>query len=780
MNIQIKTVLKGVSTNSPLRGLHRVLWIDRNQSIGNELLVTIAIPARAKDDPPIRYWKSPERHSLAEILDAIEQSTVVVEKLILPPIVYMTDDQIRRRYPQRTTPTRRRQRTDCALLQTRDRLWALVEPLVSHVEEHPEEMYRSGAIWQIVKVRASQTQRSRSEVQNALNRCLALSCGKNSLLPATPLCGAVGRSRSPKTAVRLGKKNAAFQKGLIASPGIHLTDEDKYRINLGWRTFLCHGRSVRAAHILTLGAWWSDQTKFEYGMELPVLRRPEECPTLRQFRYWGPRQEQGRSAFELLLRPNEWNKKYRPLLGTALDGINAVGQVGLMDSTSTDQTLVSMISELDAVGTCNRNVIHDGLSDVICGLYCGFEAPSPLTAMLTILNTASDKVEFCRRFEIDITPEQFPSLLFRQFRIDNGEMRAQTIIEQMKSLGSGLEFVERDRPERKGPVEAGHRTIHRLLDQRGDGRTNGRQRQRGEDHSAIKACWTWYVYVRELLLAIIYYNNNADASALYDKHPFRTEMLRADVPPNRAAIYKWCVQHGRISAPYCDFELLRAMLLPETKAVVERNGVFLLRQDRGAKIELLRSARFSGPRAAELRWHEGTSKPIYIDVRYDPNDLTCIWYPDELGFHRLSNLSLDPTIKRQGTFADYVVAQDRQHVQKLLAQPKHDQMYSDIVSHIESTNLGRRAIKQRKIDTAKEPISKSELSANIRENRAREIRLMSESIDPVARTPIERSAQSEAQAEAQKKDCSTATSTSQSENVIDAALATFRGKRGAK
>ncbi|MGX7004916.1 hypothetical protein [Caballeronia sp. KNU42] len=516
-----------------------------------------------------------------------------------------------------------------------------------------------------------------------------------------------------------------------------MTEKDKCKINLGWSTFLRNGHSVKAAHILTLGTWWSSGTKVENGVELPVLLPPEQRPTLRQFRYWGPLQEDGRSAFELLLRPNEWEKKYRSMLGSALDGITGIGHTGLMDSTSTDQTLVSMISPLEAVGTCNRNVIHDALSDVICGVYCGFEAPSSMTAMLTVLNAASDKVDFCRRFGLDITSEQFPSLLFRTLRIDNGEMRAQQAIELMKSVGTALQFVQRDRPERKSPVETGHKTLHRILDRRGDGRTNGRQRARGEDHSAVKACWTWYDYVRELLLAIRYYNCVADASALYDRHPFRTEMLRDNVPPNRAAIHAWCIKQSRISTPYCDLALLRAMVLPVTRAVVQQNGVFLLRTDRGRKNEMLRSARFSGPRSTELGWHKGTSKPLYIDVRYDPNNLECVWYSDELGMHRLSNLSSDPVLQRQGTLLDYLDLQDRQGVEKLRTQQDRDQGLSDVVSHIEATNLECRAAKQEAIKATGRKVSKAELAANIKDNRRREIESLSANVDPITRAPLD-------------------------------------------
>src|SRR5471032_930017 len=101
MKIQLKSVLKGVGSDSPLSGLHRVLWVQDRSATEEGFIVTIQIPTRTKGAPPVRYWKSPERHSLDAVMAAIEQSTVVQTKIEMPPLVHLTDDQIRRRYPQR-------------------------------------------------------------------------------------------------------------------------------------------------------------------------------------------------------------------------------------------------------------------------------------------------------------------------------------------------------------------------------------------------------------------------------------------------------------------------------------------------------------------------------------------------------------------------------------------------------------------------------------------------------------------------------------------------------
>ena len=47
-----------------------------------------------------------------------------------------------------------------------------------------------------------------------------------------------------------------------------------------------------------------------------------------------------------------------------------------------------------------------------------------------------------------------------------------------------------------------------------DAGQKGRRRERGEDAAAARASWTYYEYMKELLLAIIYHNTEADASHL--------------------------------------------------------------------------------------------------------------------------------------------------------------------------------------------------------------------------------------------------------------------------
>jgi putative transposase len=764
MNLKVNDVLRSISPDAPFVGLHRVLWIWTDvEDIGR--VMTVEIPCRVDGEPSPRYFKAPVKRSLPDVLIALDQSELVISKLTLPPIAYLPDESIRKIYSQRTTPTKRRLRTDSASLQKRDRQWALVEPIMRYIQDHPADAFETEVLAAMICDRISKTRCRRADINDALHRLLALGCGKNALLSSHQRCGGRGKSRAPKNCTRLGRKNAAFVAGEVESPGIHLSLDDKQKLAMGWNRFLRQGKSVKAAYSLTCGAWWSEGVKLVDGEEVPILLPAKQRPTEAQFRFWGPRDAEGKSAFELLLAPNAWEKKYRPKLGSSFSGLTSIGQMGLMDATSNDVNLVSMVSRLKALGPANRLFLHEGLSDAICGVNCSLDAPSERTALLTILNAATDKVEFCKRFGVTITPDQFPTMFFGKIRVDNGELRTKGAIDAMSAVGSAIEFVERHRPERKGRNEAGHRSIHKLLDHRLDGTTRGRQRQRGEDHSAIAACWTWFEYMCELLRAIVYYNCHLDASALMREHPFHSEMARDSVPPNRAAIHAWCIKNNRIAIPPFEVDLLRAHLLPSIQAVVRQNGVFLLRPDRGDKPEIVWGARFSGQRMIELGWHKGTLKTRYIDVKYDPDNLNKVWFLDALGMHCLKNLS-DDTLRHQQTLADLLAMTDQEHLQELKRQDEDDQARSDFISHREHVNSRSRRAKNGEIKAANRKISKTEIKSNMGLNRQQESMRIDAMLDPITRMPISKSSASDPIAPAQPE--------GMEHGVVSAAVAAFR------
>lgn len=732
MSLSLHGVIKGVGTDSPVAGLHRILWVNPKL----DSLTTIEIPTWQPGEPAPRYYKGPQKHSLAKFEGLKVQGDIVVTSVAPHPIAGLSDEQIRARYPMRKTERKkRRPRTDCAVIQYRDERWDLIKPIIESIESNRADAFEAGELSRLIQERAKELNRDPVEIYDPVHRVLAHASGKNSILPAYCRSGGRGKTRQPRKVNRLGRSNAAFLAGRVPSPGIHLGEEDKRLLAIGMRKFLKDGLSMHEAYLLCMGAWWANGSRIEDGMELPILKPAHERPSLAQFRYWGQRDPEGKSAFELLLKPGEWDRRYRAMLGSAMDGLNGVGQTAVMDATGTHVTLVSMTSMLQAVGQAHRIVVHDGLTETITGWYVGLEAPGERTANLAVYNSALDKVDIFARYGLTITSDQVPACYYRKYRLDNGEGRNAGFIEHTTGSGAALEFVERRRPERKQQAESNHKVMHGLLEDHLDGATRGKAPERGEEHSAIPACWNFYSYMVEFLRAVIYFNCHADASSVMARHPFRAEMLRDGVPPRRAAMYAWCVKNNKIAIPAHDPEVVRIRSLPVYKAIVKQSGIYLCRPDRGDKKELVTGLRYSGRRAIELGWHTGNRPDFPIEVRMDPQDPNRIWYSDELGIHLLENLSTDQLARREACLDDYLAMQKGQAIQAIVDRTDAEQSQSDFITHRENKNLANRVAKKQAIADAGRKISRAELSGNIKENRANEAAFIASRLDPVDRAP---------------------------------------------
>lgn len=733
-SLHLNSVVKGVGADAPVSGLHRVLW----KSAERDEVYLIEIPTWPAGAPAPRYHRSPKKLALSKLVAWEAAGEITVTQVVLNPVMLLSDQEIRELYPSKNRRGRsndgRRKGSrpigdeadgESEAILFRDERWSWVAPIEEFIRDHRADAFELGLIGEKVRQRAKETGREPTEIYDAINRVLAYAAGKSSLLPFLFRCGGAGKRRSLRKASRLGRPGV----------GIHLSEEDKRRICIGYSKFLREGKSVRDAWILTLGTWWSSGSKIVDGQEVPVLLDANRCPTLAQFRYWGPGDATGKTAFELLLRRDVWDKKFRAMLGSSKDGIRSVGQVGVMDATGTHVTFVSPVSMIDAVGPGHRIVVHDALCETITGFYCGFEAPSEATADLAVLNSAEEKVEYFARFGLEITPDQVPACFYARLRMDNGEGRTRGFITKTLGSGGALELVERFRAERKQQCETGHRSLHRLLDDHLDGATHGKPAARGDDAAAVPACWPWFEYMRQFLKAVIYFNCEADATSVMDRHPFRTEMLRAGVPPRRAAMFKWCVENDRNSMPAYDVEFIRARCLPVFKASVKRSGVYLIRPDKGDKVELIKGPRFVGTRGVELGWHAGRREDFHIELKLDAYHPNRAYYFDRQGVHIFENASNDELSNQEATIHDLMAMQDAERRSASGRQDASNQALSDYVSGRENKNLELRERKKVTIERAGGKVPKARLKANQTANRATEMARVERLLDPLTRAP---------------------------------------------
>lgn len=97
---------------------------------------------------------------------------------------------------------------------------------------------------------------------------------------------------------------------------------------------------------------------------------------------------------------------------------------------------------------------------MITGFYIGFENPSYITAMQAFKNSVIDKTEICKKFDIEISTEDWPCIgLPEAILADSGELLGSQVEVLEKNFSIRIENAPAYRGDMKGIVERYFRTI---------------------------------------------------------------------------------------------------------------------------------------------------------------------------------------------------------------------------------------------------------------------------------------------------------------------------------
>lgn len=149
---------------------------------------------------------------------------------------------------------------------------------------------------------------------------------------------------------------------------------------------------------------------------------------------------------------SDFKRNSRPIFGSAMKWKDKIGYYQ-MDATIADIYLVSRYNRNTIVGRPNIYLAVDSVSQLIAGIYIGFE--SNKKAVLSCLaNAAEDKVKFCKKYKIDIKKEQWPSYhLAGGIITDQGKEFTYGVDELCKIYGMEIEALPPFRPDEKSLVE---------------------------------------------------------------------------------------------------------------------------------------------------------------------------------------------------------------------------------------------------------------------------------------------------------------------------------------
>lgn len=560
----------------------------------------------------------------------------------------------------------------------RDEKKAWIEPIVSQYGEY--ELLELGLVEELVKNRAKELGlKDPRKIEQAIRQFL-LGCGDpNALLPAWGNSG--GKNLQKLCAVKTGRpsKRRALPD---ATPEYILTETSRQWLCDGWQLFKKARVSVHTAYLLTCVRYFPglEVHTNKDGRRYSIAPRSQR-PTENQFRTAA--KKQGLTASRINMGERVHRLTQRALTGNASDGVYAVGQLGLIDSTSEDQTPVSSINRLKVLPSTYRTVCMDVRSEYILGMYCGFEYPSTLTSLLCILNCVESKVDFCKAHGIVIEEGEWHSRLLKRIRGDNGELKSNLGMETMNSSEVAAEFVRSYCGDMKGVLEASHKTIHRQADHHAAGSTRGKRKERGGLSNESEACRSFEENMPHVIRAVLRHNNEELVP-----HLLTVEMRRVNVPPTRRAIYEWYVENGYVVSEPTHIDTLRVHCLPKLKAVIRRDGVHIF--DPRDTRRLVPNLVFTSTWLADSSVWQGRATKNQCEVMLDPQRLSvCYLYRNDQ-IHELRRKTTDPLVERLA-LCEYLAMTDDDWL--IIDEMRPDLEASDAKAYASNQALNRFAKK---------------------------------------------------------------------------------------
>lgn len=565
---------------------------------------------------------------------------------------------------------------------------------------------------------------------------------RNALSTRFRHCGNPGQPKPQRC--HLGRKPNLFHQGLIPTAGYTLTDDCKERLKWGFR-LVKHGTPEHDAYLMTMAVHWADHVLNPNTGEIEaVLFEPYLRPTFEQFSRWGELLN-GTTVTAILLGPKRFRQRTESRGGSEQDLVISVGQLAAFDGTSTDVYLTRINSKLKRLPPMTRMILKEVRVGLIYGLYCGWEPPSPATALQAILHGASpNKAEWAARFGIEIPDGAMPAMLARSHLADNGELKAAKATEAEEQFGFGIDITPTDSGDRKGGVESQHRSDHSKLDHKVPGTTFGHRPKRGDILPVTQALWNYYEYMRELIMHIIWHNTLEEVP---DLAPDDMLLVEPPIPPTRINIYQWLTQRGMNKSLPINYEAMKAFCLPDVNAVIRKNGIYIEAKVNGRKQALprLRYTSEDLVRTGLMSQVKRTGSPIHTRIKMDTSDLSRAWLPTKAGLFEVRHSARDTTINTKLTLSEWIAMLEERGTRRNLMRGAIDQHHVNTLVRRQSITDNAKAALKAEIEANGKRPPQAELKAGLRANREDELAYIREQEQALIQAPAQPTSQGSAE-----------------------------------
>lgn len=531
---------------------------------------------------------------------------------------------------------------------------------------------------------------------------------KNALLPDYYHCGGPGKEKE----VGQVKRGRPRKNVILFGEGINIDEEIKkiFKTAINKYYYTSSQKTLTLTYELMLKDFFSKETKIKNNQKIPIISSISHIPTFAQFKYWFEKERNYKKEITMRKGAKKYEQRHRAILGSSTIEALGPGALYQIDATVGDIYLVSRFNREWIIG---RPVIYnviDTFSRMIVGIHIGLDGPSWVGAMMALANAATNKVEFCKEYGIEISQEEWPvNYLPETILADRGELEGSNIETLVNTFHIRVQNTPPYRPEMKGIVESQFRVINTKTKPLLPGVVNIDTKERGDKDYRLDAKLDIYQFT-QIIIKCVLHHNNYDFLTNYNREEM---MIQDDIEVLPVKLWNWGIANRSGKLKYVPEDIVKLNLMPIGTAIVTAHGIkfkgLLYGSKESLKERWFEKARNSGSWKVAICYDERIMSYIYIRNN------------DGLGFEKCFLLEhqqkyKDKTLDEINYLLNYEKLQEKKYLQQKI------QTKVDLISEIE--HIVEEA-QQQSIEENYES-SKNKRIKNIRENRKLEKSLQRE------------------------------------------------------
>lgn len=572
----------------------------------------------------------------------------------------------------------------------RDNAWETVNILLQH---GVEKLLISKTRNEIIRQVSGELRTNNKKIIRILKRFWKRGMYLNSLLPDYYKCGGLGVEKKSGNK----KRGRPRKMGDIVGEGTNIDEDTKQKFQLAVMKYYYRQNNVtvRFTYEQMIKEFFKDELK----------NNPDKLPSYNQFLYWVRKNENISAQIIKRRGKRRYELQYRPVLGSVQQEVRSPGQKVQIDSTTTDLFIVSEFDRQAIIGRGTLYFVKDVFSRMVLSVHVCLEGPSFEQARIALMNMVENKVDFCKRFGIDITKDEWPSAHLPECIVaDRAELLSNASTILTDQLNIKIENSAPYRGDFKSLVEKQFSIFNGQAKSLLPGAIQSDYQIRGAKDYRLSSVLCLKDLAKIAIKCAIYYNQNH----VIEGYIRDEEMIEAGVEPIPVKLWEWGMKNRAGRLREISKQQLMLTLLPTAKATINGHGI------------KWKGMYYSSARALKEQWFVKArmSGSYKVSITYDPRDVSFIYLHDKdtQTFERCFLL------EHQSRYKDKTI-EDVQHLQESEQRIKQISKTSGLKEKItlmeEVEAIVKEAEKLSKKDRTN--VSKNQRLKSIKGNRKKEI-----------------------------------------------------------